>query len=53
MSIYFQYPAIDEYPALAQPPKATQNETPLQPDEDEINTEQILALKDFLTLKPV
>ncbi|WP_293789970.1 hypothetical protein [uncultured Pedobacter sp.] len=50
MSIYFQYPAIDEYPSLIYPlrPDVEKSETK---DEDKLSKEQILELRDYLTLK--
>jgi len=53
MSIYFQFPAIDEYPNLAYPLKTTQNDAQQIKDEDGIVQEQLAELKDFLALKPV
>jgi len=47
MSIYFQYPAIDEYPKLIYP---TDESSPTK-DEDSLNKEQILELRDYLALK--
>jgi uncharacterized protein (DUF433 family) len=51
MSIYFQYPAIDEYPKLIYPLKAEKNEQEISKDEDSLNKEQILELRDYLALK--
>jgi len=53
MSIYFQYPAIDEYPGLIYPVKLEVIDQNNSKDEDSLNHEQIIELKDFLTLKPV
>lgn len=53
MSIYFQYPAINEYPNLVYPLKIEKIETNKTKDEDSINLQQIEELKDFLALKPV
>jgi len=53
MSIYFQFPAIEEYPNLTSPLKTVQNDKSLTRDEDLIKAEQLSELKDFLALKPV
>ncbi|MDQ0639167.1 hypothetical protein QF042_002732 [Pedobacter sp. W3I1] len=51
MSIYFQYPAIDEYSKLIYPLQTEKVEPQLLKDEDSINKEQILELRDYLALK--
>ncbi|WP_156166772.1 hypothetical protein [Pedobacter sp. BMA] len=56
MSIYFQYPAIEEYPIFANSVKdldIERNERGALEDEDTIIREEIIELKDFLSLKPV
>ncbi|QIL42117.1 hypothetical protein G7074_24325 [Pedobacter sp. HDW13] len=53
MSIYFQFPAIDEYPNLAYPLKTELHDTQQIKVEDNIAQEQLSELKDFLSLKPV
>jgi len=53
MSIYFQFPAIDEYPNLAYPLKTAQQDAQQNIDEDRTIQEQLAELKDFLALKPV
>ena len=53
MSVYFQYPAISEYPNLieiATPEVKVQKKLK---DEDNLNDEQIRELSDFLALKLV
>jgi hypothetical protein len=49
MSIYFQYPAIDEYPNLIYPLQTGEQQH--SEDEDSLNKEQILELRDYLALK--
>ncbi|WP_293742248.1 hypothetical protein [uncultured Pedobacter sp.] len=51
MSIYFQYPAIDEYPQFLDPLQTEAKKLAVDQDEDNLNGEQILALRDYLTLK--
>ncbi|WP_316843584.1 hypothetical protein [Pedobacter psychrodurus] len=51
MSIYFQYPAIDEYPNLLYPLKKEKDEQQVSADEDSLNKEQILELSDYLALR--
>ncbi|WP_186462384.1 hypothetical protein [Pedobacter suwonensis] len=51
MSIYFQYPAIDEYPQLLDSLQTEAKKIEIDQDEDNLNREQILALRDYLTLK--
>lgn len=51
MSIYFQYPAIEEYPNLIYPLKTETDEQQNSADEDSLNKEQILELRDYLALK--
>jgi hypothetical protein len=51
MSIYFQYPAIDEYPKLINPLQMETDESVLAKDEDSLNKEQVLELRDYLALK--
>ncbi|NII82872.1 hypothetical protein H9N25_09280 [Pedobacter riviphilus] len=51
MSIYFQYPAIDEYPKLIYPLQTETDEPSFAKDEDSLNKDQILELSDYLTLK--
>ena len=53
MSIYFQFPAIDEYPNLTNPLKTAQHDIKETRDKDSITLEQISEMKDFLALKPV
>ncbi|MGM9475987.1 hypothetical protein ACS5PU_06135 [Pedobacter sp. GSP4] len=53
MSIYFQFPAIDEYPNVVYPLQEKQQRLQENKNEDSINPEQIIELKDFLALKPV
>ena len=53
MSIYFQYPAIEEYPNFGSPVKDLESERRALTDEDTIYGEEIIELKDFLSLKPV
>lgn len=50
MSIYFQYPAIDEYPNLIHPLQIADGQVNPE-DEGSLNKEQILELRDYLTLK--
>ncbi|MGQ7856139.1 hypothetical protein ACUN24_18035 [Pedobacter sp. WC2501] len=51
MSIYFQYPAIAEYPKLIYPLQTETEEPAIVKDEDSVNKEQILELRDYLALK--
>lgn len=51
MSIYFQYPAIDEYPKLIYPLETEAEKLTSTRDEDSLNKEQIFELSDYLTLK--
>lgn len=51
MSIYFQYPAIDDYPKLIYPLQTGTDEQAFAQDEDSLNKEQILELRDYLALK--
>lgn len=51
MSIYFQYPVIDEYPNFIYPIKIETAEQQNSADEDSLNKEQILELRDYLALK--
>ena len=51
MSIYFQYPAIAEYPKLIYPLQTETEEPAIVKDEDSANKEQILELRDYLALK--
>jgi len=51
MSIYFQYPAIEEYPKLIYPLHTETDGQQNSADEDSINKEQILELRDYLALK--
>ncbi|WP_316825150.1 hypothetical protein [Pedobacter miscanthi] len=51
MSIYFQYPTIDEYQALTYPLKPEKEKQDYLKDEDSLNKEQILELRDYLALK--
>ncbi|WP_316808052.1 hypothetical protein [Pedobacter agri] len=53
MSIYFQYPAINDYPNFNYLVKIEVTDKNISVDEDKLNQEQITALKDFLALKPV
>lgn len=52
MSIYFQFPAIDEYPVQIHPSK-TEDVNRVSEDEDKTKQQDFLELKDFLTLKSV
>ncbi|WP_165456507.1 hypothetical protein [Pedobacter kyonggii] len=51
MSIYFQYPAIEEYPNLIYPLKTETDEQQNSADEDNLNKEQILELRDYFALR--
>jgi len=51
MSIYFQYPAINEYPNLIYPLKKENDELQISRDEDSFNKEEILEIRDYLALK--
>lgn len=51
MSIYFKSPAIDEYPKLIYPLQTETDDSVLAKDEDSLNKEQILELRDYLALK--
>lgn len=51
MSIYFQYPAIDEYPNLIYPLTSDEKKELIPDDKDTLNKDQIAELKDYLTLK--
>ncbi|WP_316803459.1 hypothetical protein [Pedobacter nototheniae] len=51
MSIYFQYPAIDEYPNFIYPLTSEEKKELAQDDKDTLNKDQIVELKDYLTLK--
>jgi hypothetical protein len=51
MSIYFQYPAIDEYPNPSFPLKTEKDILEYSKDEDSLNKEQILELRDYLALR--
>jgi len=53
MSIYFQYPAIEEYPDLLYTIVAVTKNQDLLKFEDSIIADNDPGLKDFLTLKPV
>ncbi|MFC3563599.1 hypothetical protein [Pedobacter jamesrossensis] len=53
MSIYFQYPSINEYQNIVYPLKTEKIEMQKIIDEDRINQEHFDELKDFLALKPV
>ncbi|WP_231424374.1 hypothetical protein [Pedobacter sp. Leaf250] len=53
MSIYFQYPAIDEYPNLNNQVKIEVLNKQISKDKDNLNQEQMVELKDFLALKPI
>lgn len=53
MSIYFQFPPLDEYPNLAYPLNTEKSNIPQSKNEDSIVQEQLSELKDFLALKPV
>jgi len=51
MSIYFQFPAIDDYPNLNYSTKNdVENEQNLK-DEDILSVDQIIELKNYLTFK--
>jgi len=51
MSIYFQYPTIDEYPNHINPLTKENDVREHSRDEDSLNKEQILELRDYLALK--
>nr|WP_315423990.1 hypothetical protein [uncultured Pedobacter sp.] len=51
MSIYFQYPAIAEYQKLIYPLRTETEEPAIVKDEDSVNKELILELRDYLALK--
>jgi hypothetical protein len=51
MSIYFQYPTIDEYPGFIYPLKTETDKPHNSVDEDSLNKEQILELRDYLALR--
>ncbi|WP_162799985.1 hypothetical protein [Pedobacter jeongneungensis] len=51
MSIYFQYPTIDEYQALTLPLKTEEDQQGYLKNEDSLIKEQILELRDYLALK--
>ena len=53
MSIYFQYPAINDYPNLVYPTPNLEINVELLKNEDSINREEIAELKHFFALKPV
>ncbi|MCX2474577.1 hypothetical protein OQZ33_09585 [Pedobacter sp. MC2016-05] len=53
MSIYFQYPAISDYPSFSYYSEITAVDAKQIKDEDKINREEIIVMKDFLSLKPV
>ncbi|MCZ4222798.1 hypothetical protein [Pedobacter rhodius] len=53
MSIYFQYPAINDYPNLAHPIKIGEADRKKTEGEDKLNQDEVIELKDFLALKPV
>ncbi|MFW0715515.1 hypothetical protein [Pedobacter sp. N23S346] len=53
MSIYFQYPSIDEFQNLIYPINAQHLEDRKDIVEDKINQQHIEDLKDYLALKPV
>jgi len=51
MSIYFQYPSIDEYQTIPYPVKEEKEDHEYTRDEDRIIKEQLLELRDYLALK--
>ena len=53
MSIYFEYPAINDYPNQVYSVKTDEINVKNINNEDSINREEINDLKDFLALKPV
>lgn len=53
MSVYFQYPAIAEYPNLMDGVTSEVKDQKKMKDEDTLNHEQIKELSDFLMLKSV
>jgi len=53
MSIYFQYPAIDEYPNLNNQLKIEVVSQAILKDEDKLNLEMMTELRDFFALKPI
>ncbi|WP_165825355.1 hypothetical protein [Pedobacter yonginense] len=51
MSLYFQFPAIDDYPNLNHQ-SINETETDLNfKEEDQLSVEQIAELKNYLTFK--
>ena len=53
MSIYFQYPPIDDYPNFNYQVKIDVVDMQISKDEDKLNDEMMVELKDFLALKPI
>ncbi|WP_316829400.1 hypothetical protein [Pedobacter aquatilis] len=53
MSIYFQYPAINDYPNVNHAAEILEADIKKIKDEDNMIREEIKELKDFLALKPV
>ncbi|MCX2586224.1 hypothetical protein [Pedobacter sp. MR22-3] len=53
MSVYFQYPAIAEYPNLIEVITSQVKDQKKIKDEDTLNDEQVKELSDFLALKSV
>ncbi|WP_157263956.1 hypothetical protein [Pedobacter sp. Leaf176] len=53
MSIYFQYPAIHDYPNLNYQIKTEVVSEQALKDKDKLNQDEVKELKDFLALKPV
>ncbi|WP_157255497.1 hypothetical protein [Pedobacter sp. Leaf216] len=51
MSIYFQYPAISEYPNQIFPLNSEKEDHQILRDEDSLIKDQILELRDYLSLK--
>ncbi|MCX2430087.1 MULTISPECIES: hypothetical protein [unclassified Pedobacter] len=53
MSVYFQYPAIAEYPNLIEVITSQVKDQKKIKDEDTLNDELVKELSDFLALKSV
>jgi len=53
MSIYFQYPTIDDYPNLNYQVRIEVIDEQNSKDEDKQYQQQMVELKDFLALKPI
>ncbi len=53
MSVYFQYPSINEYQNLIYPINVEYSDGQKEIVEDRINQQHIEDLKDYLALKPI